>query len=171
MNKREITKFRKSYVPWSFERFKLTSEVTLAISFDEKDEIRSRFNARWDPDEKVWWMKTVIAKEDFGYLNDLKALYCPRGTVYIDGVEKAIFDVESIGHKVYCANTEHQRVFDHYPSLQLTRVALSPDDEHSPVWCNEQDARKLWKTYMDDGYRRCHNTTTPPSAQEIDQIR
>jgi hypothetical protein len=170
MNKREITKFRKSYVPWSFERFKLTSEVTLAISFDEKDEIRSRFNARWDPDEKVWWMKTGIAEEDFGYLNDLKALYCPRAIVCVDAVEKAIIDVESIGHKIYCANTGHQRVFDHYPSIQITRIALSPDSDHpATMWVDEQTARYLWKTYMDEGYRRCY--TVQASPEEIEQIR
>ena len=160
MKSREIRKFRKSYKDYDkdcvFEGYKL------AVLFDEKDIVK-RMGARWDADEKTWWMPVGKLKNDaeqYGgppngslvedYLNDLQMVMGQYGEI-------KKHDVHSIRYEQYTLRNgnKDRLLVNWYEDIDAVEFVNS-----STVgkWFTVENARTHWDELTSGGYNRVENS-------------
>ena len=167
MKSREIRKFRKSYKDYDkdcvFEGYKL------AVLFDEKDTVK-RMGARWDADEKTWWMPVGKLKNDaeqYGgppngslvedYLNDLQMIVGQYGKIKTP--KRFTHENDHFTeYGLYKSNNEPKFKVQFFYNQDVVKFLPTGMGELASEYHTLEDGRKRWDEFIASGYNRVENS-------------
>jgi hypothetical protein len=170
MKTAEINKFRKTYTPYS--KPCVYDGLKLAVLFDEKDWAKN-FGARWDANEKCWWMpydklsNHPAGDEDvvYGELNKREMIMGTYGEIKKSITKEWMIDATSRGEgatDVYLLRNGNGNpvTFQHWSQIDVVRV-----EDHSPngddiQLLNPHEGRGLWNFFVSNGYNRVNTEQT-----------
>ena len=162
MKTAEINKFRKTYTPYT--KPCVYDGLKLAVLFDEKDWAKD-FGARWDANEKCWWMPyDMLAShpsgdEDvvYGELNKREMIMGTCGNIKKSIAKEWMINSISSGPTgVYLLRNDNNKsmTFQNWSQIDVIRV-----EDHSPNGDDIQiltphEGRGLWNVFVSNGYNR-----------------
>ncbi|MAH42453.1 hypothetical protein CL614_01865 [archaeon] len=168
MNKRDITKFRKSYKPWKADC--VSEGLKLAVHFDEKELVK-KMGARWEPDPSgkggYWWMPEKNLKNDahpngslvVDVLNDEQMIIGPMGKINITPkLAKSTDNYESTNYHLVNPQEGGKTLgtFYVYEELQIAKWVTSTTEK----WVVLEEARTTWNELMEAGFRQVLQETS-----------
>jgi hypothetical protein len=165
MKSREIKKFRKTYKDYSkgcyFEGFKL------AVLFDEKDEVKGH-GARWDKDERIWWMPLDCLTTDVhagigtvaNWLNDHKMIVGQYGKFNENEHNLNLFNTDKSAtgnwteYGLHKSNNEPQFKVQFFYDQDVVKFIPTGMGELASEYLTLEDGRKRWDESINAGYNR-----------------
>ena len=181
MKKREMMKWRETYVLW--ESPCLGEGLHLHVHFDEKDDVK-RLGARWNPAPADaaghWWMpKTqldmpcpleceILGPDWSGtiehWLNNHKMIAGQHGRLSANQCLEAADMQGNLPEKHHLLGENGDDLYiEVYEQLDVVRLkgnAAAGSDQ----WLSTGEARSMWALLMQTGYRKTIDATSEVSA-------
>ena len=170
MKTAEINKFRKTYTPYT--KPCVYDGLKLAVLFDEKDWAK-KFGARWDANEKCWWMPydMLVTHPDgdedviYGELNKREMIMGTYGDIKKSIAKEWMLNATSNREgatDVYRLRNGNNKsmTFQHWSQIDVLRV-----EDHAPNgddirFFSPENGRMLWDALILEGYNRINMEQT-----------
>jgi len=166
MKTREITQFRKTYKDYDKQCY--FEGLKLAVHFDEKDEVK-RYGAKWNQEEKVWWMPTDNLSTDVhagigtvrDWLNDHKMIVGPYGNFDENEHTRNLFSDANdhfTEYGIHKSNNEPSFKVQFFYEQDVVKFIPTGMGELASEYLTLEDGRKRWDEAINAGYNRVENS-------------